>query len=76
MGGAIDDHATHSADAFTTIGIERHGLLALMGQLLVELIKHLEERGVAADSIDLIGLDGAVVGTLGLTPDIQCQLHL
>ena len=43
MGGAVDDDATHATDAFAAVVVERDGLLALDGQVLVEQVEHFEE---------------------------------
>ena len=43
---AVDHQAAHAADALAAVGVERDRLLALLVELLVEDVEHLEERHV------------------------------
>jgi hypothetical protein len=52
MGDAIDNHATHAANAFTAIMIEGDRLIAAGGQLLVEQVQHLQKGLVRANAIE------------------------
>ena len=37
--------------------VERHGLLALVDQVVVQNIQHLEKRGVGGDVLDFVGFE-------------------
>jgi hypothetical protein len=56
--------------------IEGDGLLALLDQLLVEDVEHLEERGVLADAGDLVGHHLARAPGVLLTPDMEGEVHV
>jgi hypothetical protein len=73
---AVDHDTARTADALATVGVERHRLLALEGQPLVEDVEHLEERHVLADVLQAVG-DHLTLG-LGvlLAPDTNGDLHL
>jgi hypothetical protein len=43
MGLAVDHHPTTAADAFPAVMLERHWLLSLAGQPLIEDIEHLQK---------------------------------
>ena len=76
MRGAIDDHATGTADAFTTVRVEGHRLVTGHGQLLIQLIEHLKEAHILRDIVDLVLDHPALLGATRLAPDLKCQFHL
>ena len=46
------------------------------GQLLIQLVKHLEETRVLRNVVDLVLDHLALLGTTSLAPDVECQFHL
>ena len=42
---AVDVQRAHTADTLAAVVVERHGLLALVDQVVVQNIQHLEKRG-------------------------------
>ena len=58
---AVDHAAAHAADAFAAIVVERHRLLALRDQVLVEHVEHLQERHVLVDVRDFVAHHAAGV---------------
>jgi len=66
---AVDDDATHAADALAAVVVEGHRLLVRVRELLVEKVKHLQERHVLGHAIQVV-LDHLAGGVgAGLTPD-------
>ncbi len=76
MRSAIDDHAAHAADALATVRVESHGLFTGGGQLLIQLVKHLEETRVLRNVVDLVLDKLALLRATRLAPDLQCEFHL
>jgi hypothetical protein len=72
---AVDDHVARAADALAAVVLERHRLLALLDQVLVEDVEHLEERHVLVRG-DLVGLERARGVGARLAPDVQLQSHV
>jgi len=54
---AVDVQRAHTADTFAAVVVERHGLLALVDQVVVQNIQHLEKRGVGGDVLDFVGFE-------------------
>ena len=73
---AINDQTTHTADTLAAIGIESHGLCPLGEKLFVENVKHLQERGIAINIIQLVFLEMTLVFRAILTPVFDCDSHL
>ena len=75
VGRAVDHHAAGAADALAAVVLEGDRLFALLDQLLVDDVQHLQERSVIADVRRLVG--GERSGGLGgrLAPDVQGEVH-
>lgn len=54
---AVDVQRAHTADTLAAVVVERHGLLALVDQVVVQNIQHLEKRGVGGDVLDFVGFE-------------------
>jgi len=67
----VDHQRAHAADALAAVVIERDGLLALVGELLVEDVEHLEERRVRGHVRDLVGHELAGGLAIRLAPDMK-----
>ena len=71
VGTTIDIEAAHAADAFATVVVETDGVGdAVVGEFLVELVEHLEERAVGADVVDFVGLEVSLGTGVLLPPDM------
>ena len=57
MRTAVDVQRAHTADTLAAVVVERHGLLALVDQVVVQNIQHLEKRGVGGDVLDFVGFE-------------------
>jgi hypothetical protein len=55
--------------------LESDGVLALLGEPLVEQVQHLEEGGVRADAFEPVAHETAPVGPVLLPPDMEGQVH-
>ena len=75
VGTAVDHHRTRAADAFATIVVERDRLFALFGELFVQHVEHLEERGVFANAGDFVRHHLAGAGGVFLAPDVDGEVH-
>jgi hypothetical protein len=75
VGDAVDHEAAGSADAFAAVMIEGDGQLALAGEVVVDHIEHLEERGVLADIVGDIGLETTGCVATILAPDVKRESH-
>jgi hypothetical protein len=69
VGGTVDDDATHATDALAAVVVERHRLLALDGEVLVEQVEHLEEGHVFGDALHPVLT--ILPGCLGVRPDAR-----
>jgi hypothetical protein len=76
MGPAVDDQGAGTADAFPAVGVEGDGGLAAQGQLLVELVEHLQERDTRLHVGDRVLIESARVGGVPLTPNAQLESHV
>jgi hypothetical protein len=56
--------------------VERHRLLALAGETLVEGVEHLEKGHLLGDPVDLIDLEAARSIRALLTPDLKGHMHV
>ena len=54
VGDAVDHDAAHAADAFAAVVIEGDRLLALVHELFVQDVEHLQERHVRVGVVDLV----------------------
>ena len=70
MGPPVDHHSTCAADAFAAVAFEGHRFGARIVQLLVQLVKHFEERGVGADGL-LVDLEPTGITRSSLTPHLE-----
>ena len=66
---AVDDDATHAADALAAVVIERNRLLVLSREVLVEKVEHLQERHVLRHAVDVVLGHPAGGIRAGLAPD-------
>src|SRR6266478_2120496 len=62
----VDEEPARSADALAAIVLERDGLLAVLDELLVHDVEHLEERHVGRDAIDLVRDESSARGRIFL----------
>jgi hypothetical protein len=76
VGNAVDDETACAADALATVVLEGDRVLALVDQILVEDIEHLEKRHMGADVFELVGREPTLVSGVFLPPNMQRQLHL
>jgi hypothetical protein len=75
VGDAADHDPAGPADSLATVTVERDRVLALLDELLVEEIEHLEKRHVGADVGDVVGNEAALVLAIPLAPDMECEPH-
>ena len=85
---SVNIQATGTADAFAAVVVEGDGTAALAtafdgdriaslpDQLLVENIKHLQERSVLLDTGNMVGLEMTLGLGVLLTPYFQIEFHL
>jgi hypothetical protein len=72
---AVDEEAAHAADALAAVVVERHRLLALRDEILVQDVQHLEEGHVLV-GVDLVPHEAARVLRVLLPPDVEGQPHV
>ena len=65
---AVDVHRTHTADTLAAVMVESHGLLALVNEVVVQNIHHLEERRVGRDALDVVCFECSLRFGVLLTP--------
>jgi hypothetical protein len=65
---AVDVQRAHAADTLAAVVVEGHGLLALVDEVVVQNIEHLEERGVGRNVLDLVRFECALRFSVLLTP--------
>ena len=70
MGPPVDHHSACAADALAAVAFEGHLFGARVVELLVQLVEHLEERGVGADGL-LVDLKPTGVTHPGLAPHLK-----
>src|SRR5690606_17563626 len=75
VGHAVDDQAAHAADALAAVAVEGDRLLALLDELLVEDVEHLQEGHIRLDVIDRVVFKTARLVGARLPPDPQVILH-
>ena len=75
VGVAVDVQRAHAADTLAAVVVEGHGLLALVDEVVVQDVEHLEERGVGRDVFNLVGLESTLGFGVFLTPYLQCEIH-
>ena len=68
VGMAVDVQRAHAADTLAAVVVEGHGLLALVYEVVVQDVEHLEERGVGRDVLYLVGLERSLGFSVLLTP--------
>ena len=71
VGLAVDRQPARAADPLAAVGVERDGLAALAGQVLVQEVEQLEERHLVGRVVDLVGLELAGARRARLAPDAQ-----
>jgi hypothetical protein len=57
VGDAVDHQAAHAADALAAVVVERHRLLPVLHQLLVQHVEHLEERHLGGNIRQVVRLE-------------------
>ena len=65
---AVDVQRAHAADPFAAVVVECHGLLALVDQVVIQDVEHLEERGVGRDVFDFVSFETTLCFSVLLTP--------
>ncbi len=75
VSGPVDHETTGPADSLTAIVIERHRLLALANESLVQEVEHLQKGHVLGHLVQLIADKTAFVLGAPLSPDIESELH-
>ena len=75
VGHAVDDQAAGAADALAAVVVELDGLFALLDQILVQDVEHLEEGHLRQHVFDRVVDELALLGTAGLPPDLQVNRH-
>jgi hypothetical protein len=75
VGFAVDHQAARAADALAAVVLELDRVLALLDELLVEDVEHLEERHVGADVVEVVGLESGPGVGAGLPPDVELESH-
>ena len=56
--------------------IEFEGFLAFVNQLLVQDVKHLEERGVVGNVVHLVGVEMSLVLGAVLAPELYSETYV
>ena len=72
----VDVERAHTADALTAVVVEHERLLAFFYQLLVENIKHFEERCITGDIFHLKGIKMTLCLRTVLTPNFKCETYI
>ena len=75
VGVTIDIERAHAADTLAAVVVKVDGLLALLDELLIEDIEHLEERGVSGNVLHLVGLEVSLLLRSSLTPHFQFEAY-
>jgi hypothetical protein len=73
---AVDDDAARAADALAAVVVERDRVFALLREVLVHDVEHLEERHVRIDVVRLVADELAGRLRVLLAPDVQREVHL
>ena len=76
MGLAVDEHGAHAADAFAAVVVKGNGFLALLDEVDVELVDHLQKGHVWANVGNGVGYRAASVLRAVLAPNFERQVHL
>ena len=85
---AVDIERAGAADTLTAVVIEAHRAAVSLAtliksdridlfiyKLLVQDVHHLQERGVGADAVDVVGLKMTFGLGVLLTPYFKCKFH-
>jgi len=72
----IDGQRTRATNAFPAIGIECDWLLPLLDKLDIQLVDHLEERGILAHVFDVVRDETTGTLSITLSPDLEREFHL
>ena len=75
MGHAVDEETARAADTFAAIVFEGDRRLLPVDQVLVESIKHFEERHIGCDILRLIADKAARCVCALLPPNSECEIH-
>ena len=75
VGLSVDHEAAGATDSFTTIAVERDGLVAISDEVLVDEVEHLEKGHLVLHICCFVGLEVAGVGRTALAPDLECEIH-
>ena len=75
VGMTVDVERAHAADAFAAVAVKDNGFLALVDELLVEHVEHLEERAAGRDVLDTVGLERTGLFGRALTPDLEVYVY-
>ena len=67
----VDVERAHAADALAAVVVEHERLLAFVDKLLVQDVKHLEERGVIGDVVHFVGVEMSLVLGAILAPELN-----
>ena len=71
----VNIERAHAADALAAVVVKGNRLLALLDELLVEDVHHLEERGVGGNVAHLVGLKAALGMSVLLTPNLKFEAY-
>ena len=76
MGYTIDGEGAHTANAFAAVVVEVDGLFALVYELFVDDVEHLEEGSFVRDVLRLVGFN-ATLGLRGLlAPNLERKIKI
>ena len=76
VGYAVDGERAHTADTLAAVVVEVNGLLALVYELLVHDVEHLEEGSLIRDVLGLVGFDTALSLSILLAPDFERKIEI
>ena len=71
----VDVEGAHTANAFAAVVVERDRLFAFFDQVVVENVKHFQERSIGRDSVDAVGFETSLRLSVFLTPNFKCEFH-
>src|SRR5258706_6155866 len=74
-GPSVNEEPPRAADALAAIVLEGDGLLAVLYELLVQDVEHLEERHLGRHATDLVRDESSRRRRIFLPPDSQCEFH-
>ena len=75
VGMTVDVERAHAADTLAAVAVENNGLFVVLNELLVEHVKHFEERRACRNVVEVIVDELTLLFRTTLTPDFEIYAY-